>query len=151
MWDITVTVQCILWCPCLIKCLLFQITSAWQEHCDIEFSKHLNVAIKPQSDVNTYTLHIHKQAQAQEDSPSSSCTTPVLKLTVPEMFNMALRADNATIHMRRKVMGDVSVDCNSGLVCIDQLRGENISLHCNSGTCMCTYTYLPLLLYICVI
>jgi DUF4097 and DUF4098 domain-containing protein YvlB len=60
-------------------------------------------------------------------------TTPILRITVPEMFNISVRAKDATINFRKKIMGDVSIDVQSGQVIIDQLRGEHISLQCNNG------------------
>lgn len=67
------------------------------------------------------------------DSTITSDAPPMLKMIIPEMFNIAIQADDAIINFRKKILGDVSVECNTGHVSIDQLRGEHISLQCNEG------------------
>jgi hypothetical protein len=78
----------------------------------------------------SYTMALRSIGKHVSDN---SKERPVLKITLPEMFNVAVRADEAIIRFREKIMGDVSLVCNSGDICIDQLRGEHISLQCNNG------------------
>lgn len=111
--------------------ILLQITSSWQEHCDVEYSRGIQVdmtARERSCNSTVYTLFLHHDVDK-----SKSAETPVLNVTLPEMFHVTVKADDTSLNFRRKIMGDVYVDCNSGDVCIDQLRGENIHLHCNSG------------------
>jgi hypothetical protein len=88
------------------------------------------VDISGEPDFKTYSVSVQ---HLENETADTHAEPPVLKLTVPEMFNLALRADEATVHFRKKILGDVSLDCQSGFVQVDQLRGEHIRLHCNDG------------------
>ena len=128
---------------------ILQVTSAWQEHCDIEYSKNLTFDTTGHGEADSKTsftieLHTLQNDSADTDTPGER---PVLKITLPEMFNVDVRADDAIINFRKKLMGDVSLDCNSGDVCVDQLRGEYISLQCNNGN----FTLMQHIIYIYVV
>ena len=115
-----------LFVDCKVPSIVIDVTSAWQEHCDIEYSKDLKLDMTGESDLRSYTISLC-------DSSGVSKETPTLNITIPEIFNIAVHADDATISMRKKIMGDISLECNTGHVFIDQLRGEEINLQCYNG------------------
>jgi hypothetical protein len=43
---------------------------------------------------------------------------PVLSITIPEMFNVALRANDALINLNKKILGDLSLECKTGDILI---------------------------------
>ena len=57
-----------------------------------------------------------------ENDPANEPNTAFLKVVIPEVFNVVIKADHARICFRKKVLGDISLDCNSGEVFVDQIR-----------------------------
>lgn len=57
-----------------------------------------------------------------------------LKLVVPEIYNVSICAQDASISFLKKILGDIDLQCNTGRVCIDQLRGERIRINCSEAS-----------------
>lgn len=101
---------------------------------------HMSLKESVESDKRTFTLSLNA-AEDNSVAKDASEAVPALRITAPELFNIAIRASDANITFRNKIMGDVAVACTSGSVILDQLRGEYINLHCDNGISCCTLSY----------
>jgi len=96
-----------------------QIVSAWQDHCAVDGDAAMLEQIKIVVDSVAQTLSISGPPLPFEG---------VLRVTVPQSIDLVVSGDALDCAITNKVEGDVTIECKSGSVEVDKIRGMNISM-----------------------
>ena len=103
------------------------ITSVWKDTCEVQLD-----SINQEFDVTVEESDGCAHICVSPDATSSSGTI-LLNLFVPEIINTYIKARTLSLTTNNKLAGDMSVECDSGSVRIDKLRGENLTFDLGSA------------------
>lgn len=113
-----------------------EISSAWQDHVNIESEGYGELGqgncdsfLTIEESVEDETIAI----RCHEDRAINDKSAKIVKLTVPEMFNISIFAQGIQLELKNKIQGDFSLECSSGRISIDKLRGLNLQFSCGSA------------------
>ena len=103
----------------------------------MECDKSMNIDLSRDHHTGSFVVSAssaHKSSTCLESDISEAIAfRPTLKITIPEVFNVVYHAKDTSVRFRNKILGNVSVECVSGDVSIEHMRGDNISISCNEG------------------
>ena len=103
-----------------------EIVSGWQDHCDIE-SDGRSITILEDMESNTLTI---TDKNFRGGIPNQPCNVIV---HVPEMFNCNVYARSLNLHLRNKLLGDLHINCETGSITVDKVRGSNLIFDCGTS------------------
>ena len=98
-----------------------RIKSSWQDHVDLSCNEAL-LDVHLSEEDQTLTL------SKNESSDMDIGEAVVVELTTPELINLYIYGLYSDIKIENKIEGDVMIQCESGDINIDKVRGKNIAI-----------------------
>ena len=109
------------------------ITSKWQDHCQISDESHHDLYQITNIDKSSNSCEICYKDDESASKGGSPEKVPFFDIIVPEIVNLTIVANDLDLNIKNKVMGDIDIICSSGKVNMDKIRGESLNFNCGQA------------------
>ncbi len=101
-----------------------RIKSSWQDHVNLT------------ADEGVFDVQMNEEEQkliVSRKRGVSADVEGVIDIVTPEVINLNIMGQNTNIHIKNKIEGDVMIQCESGDIQMDKVRGKSITIESNDA------------------